>query len=151
DVSAILVNDAGTIDCLEVACGIAVRRDHIGGGSDYSYDAFVPVSFQGEEPGGDDPDGERAGCEDPGGEDRCTERGEPPRNGTIVGGELEWGVKDSFRSYIVGPIAQGNITTQAPATQEPGNGTFHFPLAEEGTFESVDAIDAGFAGGVRLY
>ena len=33
-----------TIDCAVVACGIHVRRDHFGG-TDFSLDRFIPVSF----------------------------------------------------------------------------------------------------------
>lgn len=34
-----------TIDCAVSACGIAVRRDHLGGAADFSLDRFVPVTF----------------------------------------------------------------------------------------------------------
>jgi hypothetical protein len=33
-----------TIDCAVVACGIHVRRDHFGG-TDFSLDRFIPVTF----------------------------------------------------------------------------------------------------------
>jgi hypothetical protein len=33
-----------TIDCQAVACGIHVRRDHFGG-TDFSLDRFIPVTF----------------------------------------------------------------------------------------------------------
>src|SRR5690606_2232578 len=120
------------------------RRDHIGGSDDLTYDSFTPITFQAEDTGG----------EDPGGEDPGDGPGTDPVDdvtGAIVGGELDWGIKDSFRSYIVSPIAHGQITTEAPATQAAGNGSFHFPLGADGTFESVESIDAGFAGGVHLY
>lgn len=32
-------------DCTTTTCGVFVRRDHMGGASDYSQDAFAPVSF----------------------------------------------------------------------------------------------------------
>ncbi len=38
---------------------------------------------------------------------------------TVSSGTLSWGLKASFRSYLVGPIAQGTITATAPAT-DPG-------------------------------
>lgn len=45
NVPASFVSGATTVDCAKVACGIAVRRDHLGGTSDYSLDRFIPVSF----------------------------------------------------------------------------------------------------------
>lgn len=33
------------VDCTVATCGVFVRRDHSGGTSDFSQDAFVPVSF----------------------------------------------------------------------------------------------------------
>lgn len=33
------------VDCTQVACGIHVRRDHLGGATDFSLDRFIPVSF----------------------------------------------------------------------------------------------------------
>ena len=34
-----------TIDCAMVACGIHVRRDHLGGSTDFSLDRFIPLTF----------------------------------------------------------------------------------------------------------
>lgn len=45
NVPASFVSGATTVDCTKVACGIAVRRDHLGGTSDYSLDRFIPVTF----------------------------------------------------------------------------------------------------------
>lgn len=39
------VSGATTVDCTKVACGIAVRRDHLGGTADYSLDRFIPITF----------------------------------------------------------------------------------------------------------
>lgn len=33
------------IDCTQVACGIHVRRDHLGGSADFSLDRFIPLTF----------------------------------------------------------------------------------------------------------
>ena len=33
------------IDCTVVACGIHVRRDHLGGSTDFALDRFIPVTF----------------------------------------------------------------------------------------------------------
>ena len=35
-----------TIDCTVVACGIHVRRDHLGGSTDFALDRFIPVTFR---------------------------------------------------------------------------------------------------------
>jgi hypothetical protein len=45
NVPSSFVSGATTIDCAKVACGIAVRRDHLGGTADFSLDRFIPVSF----------------------------------------------------------------------------------------------------------
>lgn len=34
-----------TIDCTQVACGIHVRRDHLGGSADFALDRFIPLTF----------------------------------------------------------------------------------------------------------
>jgi hypothetical protein len=34
-----------TIDCTMVACGIHVRRDHLGGSTDFTLDRFIPLTF----------------------------------------------------------------------------------------------------------
>jgi hypothetical protein len=34
-----------TIDCAVSDCGIAVRRDHLGGAADFSLDRFIPITF----------------------------------------------------------------------------------------------------------
>lgn len=40
---------------------------------------------------------------------------------TVSGGELTWGVKQSFRTYMVGGIAQGTITPGNGATKDSAN------------------------------
>ncbi len=74
--------------------------------------------------------------------------------GDLTGGFLDWGVKSSFRSYIVGPIAQGTITLEGGASRN-ANGTFRFPLVVEpepvGSFDpSTGAVEATFAGSVSF-
>ncbi len=59
------------------------------------------------------------------------EQPEPPVE--FVAGEIDWGVKASFRSYIAGPIAHGDITPSEGATVN-GDGTFAFPI-EDGGFD----------------
>ena len=51
----------------------------------------------------------------------------PAQAGVITGGNVDWGVKESFRNYVTSPIAMGSITTSDGATKNPG-GTYRFPV-----------------------
>ena len=42
-----------------------------------------------------------------------------------AGGRLDWGVKESFRAYITGPIAQGEVTTGGGVSTAGGAYRFH--------------------------
>jgi hypothetical protein len=44
-VAAQFVSGTKTIDCTQVACGIHIRRDHMGGATDFTLDRFIPVTF----------------------------------------------------------------------------------------------------------
>lgn len=51
----------------------------------------------------------------------------------VVSGTVNWGIKQSFRSYITGPIAKGKWTTSGAVTQDEGNKggadfQFHFEV-----------------------
>jgi hypothetical protein len=46
----------------------------------------------------------------------------------IKGGEVDWGIKESFRKYIEGPIAKGKIEVSSGAARA-ADGTFVFPVA----------------------
>ena len=35
----------GSTDCTKVDCGVFVRKDHMGGATDYSQDAYAPLAF----------------------------------------------------------------------------------------------------------
>ncbi|TXS51644.1 HtaA domain-containing protein [Streptomyces sp. t39] len=68
----------------------------------------------------------------------------------IVDGSLVWGVKESFRKYLAGPIAQGRITVSEGARQAEGNGLFTF-AGGKGTYDTAThASNTGFAGAVRF-
>ncbi|WP_051704093.1 HtaA domain-containing protein [Glycomyces sp. NRRL B-16210] len=43
----------------------------------------------------------------------------------LSGGRLDWGVKESFRNYITGPIAQGSVQTGDGASTANGAYRFH--------------------------
>jgi hypothetical protein len=51
----------------------------------------------------------------------------------IKGGEVDWGIKASFRSYIKSPIAAGKIELSGGAV-EADDGTYKFPV-ESGTYD----------------
>lgn len=68
---------------------------------------------------------------------------QPASAATVTGGTVEWGVKDSFRTYIVGPIAQGSISVADGATQAAGNGVFAFPVSGGAHDAGATAVDAG--------
>lgn len=48
----------------------------------------------------------------------------PTSSPSTSAASLTWGVKDSFRSYIAGPIANGRITVSGHATATPAGFTF---------------------------
>lgn len=78
----------------------------------------------------------------------------PASAATVAGGQLDWGVKHSFRAYIKGPIAHGDITTAGGASVQgditAGAGAFRFPTAAGGTRTSATAVDVPLAGSVRF-
>lgn len=46
--------------------------------------------------------------------------------GAVSDSTLSWGLKSSFRSYLVGKVAKGTIEASGNATQRSGNGIFDF-------------------------
>ncbi|WP_030019791.1 HtaA domain-containing protein [Streptomyces monomycini] len=78
-----------------------------------------------------------------------------PANGTaapkiqLKNGTLDWGVKESFRTYVKG-MAHGEITTADGARQAPDNGPFTFTNGT-GTYDlSTHAVATTFQGSVRF-
>ncbi|WCN01009.1 HtaA domain-containing protein [Streptomyces sp. M92] len=70
--------------------------------------------------------------------------------GEIADGTLGWGVKQSFRSYVTGPVAKGKITVSAGAVQAAGNGAFTFKDAT-GTYDTdAGRLTAAFRGAVNF-
>ncbi|MBD7982368.1 HtaA domain-containing protein [Oerskovia merdavium] len=72
----------------------------------------------------------------------------PPPAGAA--GSLQWGVKESFRTYIAGPIAQGGVTTSNGATGA-ATGLYSFPQSATSSFDTASrkgTVD--FAGTVRF-
>ncbi|MGW7570190.1 HtaA domain-containing protein [Streptomyces tendae] len=73
-----------------------------------------------------------------------------PAKGAVADGTLGWGVKESFRAYVVGTIAKGRVTVSGGATQAAGNGAFTFKDAT-GTYDTdADKLTAAFKGAVNF-
>ncbi|MER7707626.1 HtaA domain-containing protein [Kitasatospora sp. NPDC097605] len=69
--------------------------------------------------------------------------------GRVSGGRLDWGIKQSFLTYVTGPIAQGKWSLNGGAATVAGNG-FRFHSAA-GTYDPASgALSAAFSGGVRF-
>ncbi|NEW77668.1 HtaA domain-containing protein [Streptomyces rhizosphaericus] len=66
----------------------------------------------------------------------------------VVDGNLDWGVKKSFRDYVTGPIAKGKITLSGGAA-EHGDG-YRFPHGEGAYDAGGGSLDAAFDGAVRF-
>lgn len=65
------------------------------------------------------------------------------------GGGLDWGVKESFRGYITGPIASGTVTTSGGASQN-SDGTFHFPVATGAYDDAAGTATVSFGGAIHF-
>ncbi|MFD4601694.1 HtaA domain-containing protein [Streptomyces sp. NPDC058464] len=80
----------------------------------------------------------------------ASEPEETPAEGDIADGTLTWGVKESFRTYVVGSVANGRITVSGGATQAAGNGVFTFTDAT-GTYDTdAGTLTAAFGGAVNF-
>lgn len=76
---------------------------------------------------------------------------EPAPTCTVVdSGSLTWGVRESFRTYVVGPIASGEISTSGNVTQAADNGPFTWSGAT-GTYDTDTEVGVvGFTGAVTF-
>ncbi|MFJ8477064.1 HtaA domain-containing protein [Kitasatospora sp. NPDC094011] len=69
--------------------------------------------------------------------------------GKVSGGRLDWGIKQSFLTYVTGPIAKGSWALTGGAATVGGS-TFRFHSAN-GTYDpATGALTAAFSGGVRF-
>ncbi|MFB7606115.1 HtaA domain-containing protein [Streptomyces gardneri] len=65
-------------------------------------------------------------------------------------GTLDWGIKQSFRTYLAQPFAHGKTTLEGGAKQASGNGVFTF-VEGAGTYDTgTHATANSFKGGVRF-
>ena len=70
-------------------------------------------------------------------------------NKVVGAGSLSWGVKQSFRSYITGTIAQGSITATGVGVS---GGVFRFGQSTGGTFDAATGLGtSAYTGSVRFY
>ncbi|NLU75327.1 Htaa domain protein [Streptomyces sp. HNM0575] len=67
----------------------------------------------------------------------------------VSGGRLDWGIKESFQSYVTGPIAKGRWTLDDGAATA-GRSQFRFHSATGDYSPGSGAFDAAFRGGVRF-
>lgn len=73
-----------------------------------------------------------------------------PAQGDIADGRLTWGLKESFRAYVVGPIAKGAITASGGASQAAGNGAFTFTDATGAYDTEAGTLTAAVKGSVNF-
>ena len=76
-----------------------------------------------------------------------------PEQGTVEGATLDWGVKQSFRNYIAGPIAHGSITMLGSTQQIGGaKGAFAWSggAGEAATDGSSADVSFGAGNGVHF-
>lgn len=72
--------------------------------------------------------------------------GAAPQTGT--GGSLSWGVKQSFRDYVRGPVAAGSISAQHGASFD--GSTAAFPLAAGSADSGAPSADSRFSGALHF-
>ncbi|MFJ3764833.1 HtaA domain-containing protein [Streptomyces sp. NPDC090082] len=69
---------------------------------------------------------------------------------TLVDGTLDWGIKQSFRTYLAMPFSHGKITVEGGARQAENNGVFTF-VDGTGTYDtSTHGTANSFKGGVHF-
>ncbi|MFI0236475.1 HtaA domain-containing protein [Streptomyces sp. NPDC016845] len=72
----------------------------------------------------------------------------PAVSGAIADGNLDWGVKESFRTYITGPVANGKVELTGGAAE---NGSVYRFGDASGRYDAdAKSLDAKFAGKVRF-
>ncbi|MFJ8436846.1 HtaA domain-containing protein [Kitasatospora sp. NPDC094019] len=69
--------------------------------------------------------------------------------GKVSGGRLDWGIKQSFLTYVTGPIAKGTWALTGGAATVSGSG-FRFHSATGSYDPANGALTAAFSGGVRF-
>ncbi|MFD7284511.1 HtaA domain-containing protein [Streptomyces sp. NPDC059863] len=70
-------------------------------------------------------------------------------DGAIVDGTLDWGVKESFRSYVVDKIARGKVELSDGAAKS-GAAAYRFPKGTGDFDATARTLSASFGGTVRF-
>lgn len=68
---------------------------------------------------------------------------EPAQEVEVTSASLQWGVKESFRNYITGPIADGQIALQGSTTQTE-DGTFEWSNGTGTATTDGSSVDVSF-------
>lgn len=84
----------------------------------------------------------------PGGAPSVTARAPASDDDEPAVGEFRWGVRQSFLSYVEGPIAHGAIEVTAPATRD--GGVFAFPQTSKDWEADAEPGSAAFGGAIRF-
>lgn len=126
--------DGADYDCVESECYVAVFNDHRDL-DNRDQDVWTPVSFATEDEDDDEDENGDGGEETPEGDL------------TVHNGRADWGVKESFRTYIEGSIAQGEISTSDGASPND-DGTFAFTGASGSVNLEEAAAELDFGGTV---
>ncbi|MGK5547621.1 HtaA domain-containing protein, partial [Streptomyces sp. URMC 127] len=74
-----------------------------------------------------------------------------PSNLGLKDATLEWGVKESFRDYVVNGAADGRIRVGGGAKQASGNGAFTFGEGTGTYDQDKHAVTTTFKGSVRFF
>ena len=69
--------------------------------------------------------------------------------GGVAGGRLDWGIKQSFLTYVTGPIAKGSWGLTGGAATVGGS-AFRFHSATGAYDQETGALTAAFSGGVHF-
>ncbi|KOX13595.1 HtaA domain-containing protein [Nocardiopsis sp. NRRL B-16309] len=143
DVVGAFEKDGNAYDCVEEQCYVAVFNDHQDL-DNRDQDVWVPLSFaaEGDGDGNGNGDGDGDGNGDGDGD------GETPEGAlTVHSGRADWGVRQSFRDYIEGNIAQGSISTRDGASRND-DGTFAFTDGSGEVDLEAATADLDFTGAV---
>ena len=138
DVPSTFTTGGVTHDCAQVQCGISIRRDHNGGSTDLTYDSFSPITFA-------TPTQSTTSTTSTTAPTASTTTTVPSEPGA---GTLDWGVKASFRNYVLNGPAAGAIVVGPPATGND-DGTYRF-AAGPVAYAGPDDVVAQFEGSVRF-
>ncbi|MEE6288645.1 HtaA domain-containing protein [Georgenia sp. MJ173] len=156
-------DDCSAVDCFlatfnSAQASDATEQDHR---AERDQDVFVPVTFVAGDP--EPAPGEAAVSATPNpvrqGEELTVAGSNLPVGAEVAAllepasdsaaGHLDWGVKESFRSYVTGQIAHGQITLGDGATED-ADGSYRFPAAVASADPSSGSTVLGFTGSVSF-